>query len=279
MRVAAGDTLHFTRISNVLVGSIPTGTRIATVPDSTGQFVTFTTNAPITFVGGQFTGTVAATCSTKGSVGNVKIGTLTRILDSLFDTFTVTNDGAAGGIDEESDDDLRDETRAYPLSLRRGTVDAIIEGAKQTPGVARVSLTVDAVTGNITVYVADADGNSNAALAAKAQAVIDGPPAWRGAADNVVVVAGTLLSVNISVSLVVKSGASIAALTADVITAITNRLKRLNPGETLYVDIIETAAKSADPVNIVSCTVTSPAVSIAPTASQSIRAGAVTVGG
>lgn len=262
-------------------GTIPTGTRFSTTPDLTGAFQVFTNNVPVVFAAGTLSvAGVSATCTVIGGAGEVGAATVTRILDlnSLWDqTLTVTNTVAAGGLEQESDEDLRDQTRGFFLTQRRGTADAIIYGAKLTPGVSRASLEVDSGTGVITVFVSDSSGNSNAALAAAAQAVIDGPPAWRGAADIVNVVAASLFTVNVAVQLVVKAGVDTDSLVQRVQDAITNAMKRLNPGDTLYPDLITTAAKNVDSTSIVSCVLVTPVVAIVPSVNQAIRAGVVGV--
>ena len=268
-------------------GTIPTGFRVGTQPDDTGAFVTFTIDNDVPFAIGQLTATVTATCAVQGKVGNVVENTITRLLDTPFDTtLTATNAArAAGGDEEESDPDLRDRTRGNFLQQRRGTEDALVLAAK-TPGtgVKRASTLVDPTTGIITLFVSDADGNANAAMVAAVQKIIDrspseGIPAWRAAGDVVNVVGAVLLTQDITVQLVVRAGVDINTLVTRVIAAVTTEVARLQPGDVLYTENISRAARGVDQYSILRAACVIPAVSIAPGTNQVIRAGVVSVTG
>jgi len=125
------------------------------------------------------------------------------------------------------------------------------------------------------VYVCDVDGNSNAALAAAAQAIIDGPPAWRGAADIVTVIAADLFSQPIQLSVALRAGADPNQVFPKITAAIVARLARLNPGETMKRTMISTAGENADPTSVVSIDVVSPPFDVVPSGAQVIRAGTI----
>ena len=265
----------FGRLSPGAAGTITAGTRVATDPDSiTGAFATFTTDVDVTFQTTDLAKSIAATCTEIDSAGNVAPGAITRILDGITLTnISVTNAAVfAGGSPSEPDLDLQARTAAFPLVLRRGTEDALIFGAKQTPGVKRASL-ISAGDGLITLYVADADGNSNQTLADAAKRIIDGPPAWRSAGDVVSVIASSLFLQDVDYTLTVRAGVDINSLLSRTDAAVTNTLRRLQPGETLYRSAISTAVENVDTRSIVSCTINNPPANIVPTVSQSIRVG------
>lgn len=275
----AVGTVTFSRIGTGPVGVIPSGTRVATDPDSvTGAFPTFTTDVDAIFATSDTSKSVTCTCTQIDAIGNAEANTVTRILDTITLTgISVTNSVRfAGGSAAESDADLQARTAAFPLVLRRGTEDALIFGAKLTPGVKRASL-VNSGGGVITMYVSDADGNSNTALADAARAVINGPPAWRSAGDTVVVIAASLLTIDVDYSLVVRAGVDVNALFARTDAAGRAAVGRLQPGETFYRTIFSTAVENVDRQSIVSCRVNVPAADLAPTtSSQVIRVGLVT---
>lgn len=273
----AVGTATLSRVAIGGSGTIPAGTRVATDPDQSGNFATFVTDVDVAFLGADLSKSVSATCTVIGKGGNVAAGAITRILDSIpLPNILVTNsDKFAGGSPAESDEDLQARTAAFPLVLRRGTEDALIFGAKLTPGVKRVSV-VSSGGGIVTMYVSDADGNSNQALADATRRVIDGPPAWRSAGDIVIPVAASLFTQDFDYSLTVKAGVDVNALFARTDAAATNAMGRLQPGATLFRSALSTAIENVDSRSIVACRVNNPAADIVPLQSQIIRIGTVT---
>jgi len=271
-------TVLISRGSTGAAGTILAGTRFATDPDTvTGEFQTFTSDVDVSFLTTDLSKSVAATCTTIGSEGNVDAGEITRILDGVtISGLSVTNvQRAAGGSPAEGDDDLKARTAAFPLSLRRGTEDALIFGAKLTPGVKRVSV-LRIGGGVINMYVSDADGNSNDALAAAALRTVDGPPAWRSAGDVVIAVGATLVLQDVDYSLTVRTGVDINTLLVRTDAAARAVGTRLQPGETLSRTNISTAVENVDRRSIVSCRINNPSADVVPASSENIRVGTVT---
>jgi hypothetical protein len=249
-------------------GTILAGRRVATEADDTGAFAIFTTDIDVVW-GSELTKSVTGTASSVGKSGNIAVGSLTRFLDPIFDTTIVPSNPArfAGGTEEEADEDLRDRVRNFFLTQSRGTVAALNFGAREVPGVERVSVAVDA-SGVVTVYVADADGNSNAAMVAAVTAELEN---WRDAADVIYVTAGFITSVTIILQITVRTGVSIDALLDRIRQSVISAVGRLNPGESLYRDLVETAAKDVDREGIITANMISPAVTIVPAANELIR--------
>lgn len=268
----AVGTMTFSRISfSVGAGTISAGFRVASQPDSTGAFSTFTTDIDVVFGPTDLTKTVNVTCTKIGTAGNVAAGTVTRTLDSMFDpSITVTNSAKfAGGSAAESDADLRDRVRGFFLTQARGTVEALAYGAKTVPGVKRVNVLPDYDTGIVTVYVSDADGNASTAMTDAVETELTNH--WASAADIINVIGATLVIEPIDVSLTVRTGVDINALLDRVRQAIIARVGRLNPGETLYRDMISAAARDVDKDAILSVAVNVPAASVVPSTGQVIR--------
>jgi uncharacterized phage protein gp47/JayE len=265
-------TLTLTRVSFAAgAGVIDAGTRVASEPNAaTGEFQTYTLDEDAVFGGTdlELTG-VAATCEKVGVKGNLAEDKITRFLDNVFDpTITVTNPGRfAGGEEIESDEALRDRTRGFFLTQARGTLDALVFGAKQVPQVTRVSIAVDS-SGVITVYVADSEGNSSDAMVDAVTAELEH---WRDASDVVYVTGGVVVPVTISLSLTVKTGVSIPALLSRVRQAVVSRVGRLNPGETLYRDMISAAVRDVDREGIQGVEIVAPAANVSPGVNEVLR--------
>lgn len=251
-------------------GTIPAGFRVATVPLVDGTFVTVTTAADTVFAAPDASKTVNVTAALGGTAGNVATGSLTRLLDTPFSSFTVTNASPlVGGAEAQTDDELRAEVRGLNQALRRGTIGALEFGAKQVPTV-RVATVVEDLGGVVSLYVADADGNSNAAMVA---AVVTEIENWRAAGVVITVVGGALLNVAIDISLAVRTGVDVASLVDRVRQAIVSEVKRqLKHGDTLHRSLIAAAARAVDPDAIVNVVVNTPAADLVPAANQVIRA-------
>ncbi len=273
---AARGTVNLRRPTAGLgAGTISAGTRFATEADETGAFATYTNDEDVVY--GALTtdmDLVTITCTKIGKIGNVEAADITRILDPIFDPSIVlhtasleTDQMIAGGEEEESDEDLRDRTRGFYLTQARGTLDAIIFGAKEVPGVTRVSVSVDDA-GVITVFVADSDGNSTDTMVDDVTAELEH---WRDAADVVYVTGGVIVLQAISLGLTVRTGTSIASLLTRIRAAVVSAVGRLQPGETLYRDMITSAVRAVDPLNITGVTLATPAVNIVPAENELIR--------
>lgn len=254
----------------IYTGTIAAGFRVATTPDADGNFVEIVTTADAIFVG-ESSKSVAAEAVNGGTDGNVAAAAVNRLLDTPpAGSWSVTNAALfAGGAEEESDDELKDRVRGVNATRPRGTLAAIEVGALQVPTVKVVSVVEDPTTLLVTVYVADADGNSNATMTAAVTTELED---WRCAGASVSVVGGTLYAQAIDISLTVRTGVDVAALSLAVRTAIVNAVNRLKPGETLYRDLISSAARAVDPDGITTVTVNTPAADVAPSSGQTIRA-------
>lgn len=258
-------------------GVLAAGFVVGSAFDSAGNTVQFTTQTDVTFVGaalGPLTATVTA--EIVGRAGNVAIGTIVRMVDVAFDTtIVVTNSAvAAGGNEEESDPELRVRARLFWQTLRRGTLAALEFGALEVATVRTVKATEDLSTGLVTVVVADSDGASTAQMVSDAETEIEN---WRAAGCSVSVFGGTQLLVDVTGALIVNDGVDPAALATAVGEAITARMAKQRQGEILYLDSIKAAGIAIDPDAIDALVLTLPAANVEPTATQTVRAGAITI--
>lgn len=270
-------SLSFTRTGAGAGATLLAGFVVGTQYDEAGNSVLFALDANVTFPNGS-NGPIAgtATAQISGRAGNVAAGTVTRIVDaSTIVSLAVTNASlAAGGNDEESDQELRVRARTFWLTLRRGTLAALEFGALQVPSVRIAKATEDDATGLVTLVVTDSDGNSTAQMTSDVEAEIVN---WRAASSLVTVYGGTALIVNVAGSLIVNDGVDPAVLAPLCADAIEARMRKQRQGEVLHLDSIKAAAINVDPDAIDGLDLDDPAATVTPTAFQVIRPGTITI--
>lgn len=281
---AAQVDVTFTRTGSA-AGTTPSGFTVGSAYDASGNSVTFTTNSPITW-GAADHGPHIVTCTAAvlSRAGNVSPATVTRIVDSpLPDTSIACTNATfgAGGNDAESDPELRVRARNFWLTLRRGTLAALEEGALEVPAVRVARATEDITTGYVTLVVADSDGNSTAQMISDVETIEE---AWRSAGVNVNVLGGTQLPVNFTATMVFRSGSGAnSQIYAPLVqTAVVGRLAKYAQGEIVYLDSLKAAAIAVDPDVIEALLFAlngdgSPFADIAPTVTQTPRSGTITI--
>lgn len=286
-------TVTITRSSaDATATSYPVGAAVATARDAQGNEVRYLlTQAATWAVSTNGARTVNVEAEVAGVASNLSAANLiTRMSTSppAGGSYAITaSSSTAGGTEDETDDELRARARAYPATLRRGTISALEQGALGVSGVKKASAVEDD-SGALTVYVTDAAGGATGGSVIVSDEVVDDGSMthdvaieleeWRAAGSLVTVTGGTLQSVNVTVQLTVRAGTNVAQLVTQVQATVESTVNRLRIGETLYKSLIQTAARLVDPDNILECTVTLPLTDTAPTTSgYIIRAGTVTV--
>lgn len=288
-------TVTFTRASaDATAQTFAIGTVVATQRDSQGNDIQFVTTQAASWAistnGARTVNTEAVVAGTSGNLSAINL--VSRIISSppAGGTYTITSSTLpAGGSEEESDEELRDRTRLYPSTLRRGTLGALEYGAKSvaTIAVAKASAVQD-TTGLVTVFVSDASGNSTGTTKQVSPLTVDDGTMtakvavelyeWAAAGALVNVTGGAIQTVNITVSIVVRLGVDVNQLITNIQNSISARVNKLNIGETLYLSDIMTAVKAVDPDNIVNVVMVAPLVDTAPsTAGNIIRPGVISV--
>ena len=263
-------TVDFARLTDAGgAGTIPAGTLAATGFGPDGEEIQFNTDTDAVF-GGAALGpiSVVATASEAGRDGNVDAAEISRILDSVFDpTITITNSLAAGGgNDEESDPELRERARNFFVTLRRGTLESLVFGAKEVPSVRFARADEDPVTGLVTVTVSDSDGNSTAQMVSD---VIIELEEWRCAGTAITVVGGTKVLVDLTIEVTNSiAGFDVAAAEPDLVDAVKARINKLDPEESLFLDAIIAAVIAIFPDDIFNLTFTT--ITLAPGGAQAI---------
>lgn len=130
------DTTDLIGAQNTIFFNIPKGTTVTT-DDGTKVFEIIdeyqSSNLAVAGGGSEFPGkvfyTANALCTVVGPNGNVLQNTLTKIASAITNvnsySFTVRNTSASGGVDEESDENMKGRFQQYLVSLRRGTAEAL----------------------------------------------------------------------------------------------------------------------------------------------------------
>lgn len=264
-------SVDFTRTDKSAALLIPAETVV-----STDDGVTFSTVADLTLSVSIGTLSVSATADVSGVGGNVDIGAITTIVTQLTGaaTLTATNsEVAAGGAPEETDQAFTDRGRSFFVSARRGTRQAIFNGAVGTAGVETANVIEDLdpngdPTFRVQVIVSDQDGNANTALA---QAVSDNLDEFRGLGVPVQVIAGTPEFVNIELENITFAATTNTSVLVDEMRArILAAVNDLAPGQTLERTLITTAAKFSAQVSVPDGALVEPVGDLVPTATNGV---------
>jgi hypothetical protein len=286
VRKQAGPSVvieKFTRSAGALPAvALSQGTKIRT---TTG--VEFELTAPVSFppgTNGPFYGTMRATVP--GLAGNVGAGTLTSFLQTpgspgVTDSNIIgTNEEpAAGGVNKESDDSLRSRAVNFYIAARRGTVGAIEYGATLVNGVSFATCVEELdlegdPTGRLYLYIADPNGQANAALAsAVKQQLLE----FRGAGIPVDVFASVPYFVDIKYRLGFASNVDPTAAFAQVQLATVFAVNSLRPKQTLQRSLLISVARTVPGVIVNDDAVVVPAGDLVAVGNQTFRTSAARV--
>jgi len=264
--------LTFTRTSGPLLAlALPVGTQVKT----DGGVLFALTVAVVIPAGstGPITGIAQALLA--GIDGNVDALTLTAFVTPPADpALQVTNlEPATGGDAVEIDARLRARARDFFRTARRGTLAAIEFGALTVPGVRQATAVeeVDSMgipTGRVSLYIADANGQANAALTA---AVVGALLEYRAAGVYVDVQGATPLFVPITYNLRFSAGVDTTAAFGLVQSGTVAAVNALRPNATLEVSLLFAVARSVPGVIVLDDAVVAPVGDLVPAPGQVIR--------
>jgi len=228
-------TLTLTRSNTTPGFTIPAGAQFGT---ETG--VIFTIQNDVSFADGVVGPlSVLAIAERTGVEGNVDDDEITQVITTLVDdTVEVTNgEPAAGGNEQETDDELRDRAREFFVTARRGTREAIEFGALQVGRVAQAAAeeTFQETTGipgyRVTLNVSDTNGQANTALASEVEQELD---EYRALGVPVLVIPAVPQLVNITAAgLSFTAGANTTQVLQNATNAVLAYVNGLPPGGTL----------------------------------------------
>lgn len=231
---------------------------------------------------------VSAVSQTTGSAANVSAGTITRVLGNFPDQGLLVNNpdvyvssvltepgAAAGGRDEESDDQFVARVRRFYQTVRRGTKDAIEYGALQVPRV--VFATADEYIDTSTfeprfrarLTVSDTSGLSNFIVQTAVRETLE---EYRALGVPVVVTNSTPQYVNIVVSgLQFEAGSNTTAILDLARRAVLAAVNATAPRATLYRSTIIAALRSVQGLIVPDSALAEPAGDLVPTTGATIR--------
>jgi len=213
---AAEVAILFTTVAGAPTLVIAAGTQIK----SQDGLVLFATNADLTILTGAITGTVDATCTTPGVIGNGYLsGMVSIIVDPQPFVTTASNTSTTtGGSDAETDDQLRIR---IPLASSTfsvaGPYDGYVYWAKTaSPSIIDVSITTP-VPGTVNIYPLLADGViPDSAILDLVEGVCSGRKV-RPLNDTVVAVAPTAVNYSLTASITVLANFNTTAVSAQVL--------------------------------------------------------------
>ncbi len=271
-------TLSFTRSSGALLGlTLAVGRKFRTVNGIEFELVSSVSvpagsNGPVTGV---------AQAVQPGLAGNVGKTTITSFVDSPPDAaLQVTNPAvAAGGDDQESDASLRERALNFFVAARRGTGPAIEFGARRVSGVRYASVVeeVDELgdpTGRVSLYIADANGQSNAALALAVKLSL---LEYRGCGIVVDVFSAVPYFQDVTYHLGFLANVDPSAAFAQVQLATVFAVNQLKPKERLQLSLLYATARSVPGVVVNDDSLVVPTGDVVPVGVQIIRTEAARV--
>lgn len=155
---------------------IPSGTEFGTEPDSDGDFLAYTTTAATSTTNGETTTTAPVEANEVGATYNVGSGQITYMPDPPSGVISVTNpESTTGGVDEETNDQLRSRAKNALVNQSGGGTVAGIEGF--------VEQNVDGVS---SVFIDEFPQGGSRQSAPYSDVIVDGgdDPAVEEAIDN-----------------------------------------------------------------------------------------------
>ena len=199
--------------------SIPSGSIVTTPKDQSGKEYRFFTTEDAILPSGQLSVTVPVIAETAGSAFNVGPWSITLMKTYVAGVDAVSNPTdwmSIVGADEEKDSALRQRCfLAWEELSQGGTARAYVSWALSVPGVksAFVDDTLPRGEGTVDIYIMGEAGPPDPALLASVQDVVDQN---RPITADAQVRSPQVVSVNISVSVVPRSGYDILSLEAEI---------------------------------------------------------------
>jgi uncharacterized phage protein gp47/JayE len=229
--VAASGTFAFYKnnaaASNIV---IPSGSLISTIPDSSGNVVTFATNTDATLIAGTSSINVNATCQAKEAAGNLAAGTNLLVssaipgIDGVTLSVSITN-----GTDTETDTELSSRGLDAFLALAHGTATSYQQTVLGIAGIeSAIVVPQDRGPGTVDIYVGGPHNSiPSSIIVAEAQALIT---SQKVATDDVAVLTPTIVVVAPTIMVHLAAGYDPIATIAAVQTAEQNYIENLGIG-------------------------------------------------
>lgn len=177
-------------------------------------------------------------CTREGSIGNVNIGDISRLVVGSPGIESIMNErDFIDGKDMETLTDRSVRFTEFIKSLQRGTVDAISYGIKQVPGVAGVSID-DTYYGIVYAYVHDRNGDLSKELEEQVlKAVTD----YRSGGIEVAVRPMVKIYADLDIDIIYKAGIDGRIYDGIMLQAVKDYLNSLKAAESLHLSNLITS--------------------------------------
>jgi len=278
--VKATTNVVFHRAGSSGYVTIPSGTKVQTVSG-----LKFATTAQIQILNGENdSDPVEVEAEKVGVAYNVATDTITIMIDIIDGVDSVTNANAAvGGVDRETEYEFEKRFQVYIEGIGRTNVAGVVYGALSVDGITSASaneLFPPVANVNVKLYIDDGSaGGVSSAKVDEVQAVIDGDgeneAGYRSAGVNVLVVAPSIVTQNVTMSVTVASGVDVDQMKVDINTALTNYVNTLGIGADIVYNELIAAAMSV--YGVVDCDITVPAANVTISSSEVGRLATVAI--
>ncbi len=185
-------------------------------------------------IGETLTAQVYVKCTEEGTVGNVPAGSITMMVEPMSGITSITNAAAmTGGVEEEDDEALRARIHDRDMSKESSNVGNVSDykrWAQEVAGVGDVVVISEwagAGTGTVKLVIMDSNGNP------ANQTILDDVYAHIVSPDNederlaptgaiLTVVTASIITMNISATIMIKPGAELSTITTEFAAAVKN---------------------------------------------------------
>ena len=288
--VAATGLVTFSRFTPTQTALIPAGATVRTSDNSQSFTVTASPSNPAwnpalngyTLPAGSASVTVPVAALIAGSAGNAQANSVTVLTTAIPGVDTVTNSAPfTSGVEKEADGNFRTRFSLYIASLSKGTKAAIgsavlgVQQGLQYTVLENVDATGAVSMGNFLVTVTDSTGYPPTSLLNQVSQAID---AVRPIGSRFAVLAPTIVTANVSMTVTNTPGTNHAAVVGSVGIALTQAINSLPLGATLPYTLLAAVAYSVEGVgNVTAVLLNGATADIAATPMQKILAGTVAV--
>jgi len=277
---ASGSVRFYRKAASSIEVKIPAGAAKISTADGL-QFET-TAEGKIA-AGATVSGFVPASCTKIGDIGNVGIGKINTIVNSLYGVDTVKNDAVfTGGVNQETDEEYSARFSEFIIGMGKSSVSGVRATALSINGVRSVSLVehFPAQSGyNFTLYAENGSGGLPAAIKTVLEEVIvgnDKVEGVRACGVNARILAPQIVTMNILLLFKVDGTIPAGHIEEAIKTKIINYMNSLKIGQPYDKKFVyNIAMKQPGVFDIMTLT----PEKLVPTKSQIIRPGTITVEG
>jgi len=278
--LAASGSVRFSRkAASSIEVRIPIGAKISTAD---GLIFETTTEGKIA-AGTTVSGFVPASCTKVGDIGNVGIGKINTIVNTLYGVDIVKNEAAfTGGVNQETDEEYGARFSEFIIGLGKSSVSGVRATALSINGVRSVSLVehFPAQSGyNFTLYAENGSGGLPAAIKTIIEEVIignDNVEGVRACGVNARILAPQIVTVNVSLLFRVDGTIPAGHIEEAIKTKIINYMNSLKIGQPYDKKFVYNIAMKQP--GVFDVTTLTPE-KLTPTKAQIIRPGIITVEG